>query len=108
MTLNALRLICVLGILIAMATYGTSVQLADWQHVSPYILKRSPDAPLLIGRLQSQMGLLGGLCLGMGICLGITAFVQRTQIRSADFVTKAHWAVQALPSLAVLGIFLAK
>jgi hypothetical protein len=108
MTLNALRLSFVLGILVALAMYGTSVQLADWQHVSPTVMKHSPDAPLFIGRLQLRIGVFGGFCLGMGISVGITAFVQRIQIRSANVFIKAHWAVQVLPSLAVIGVFVAK
>jgi len=108
MTLNALRLIFVLSILTVLAMYGTSVQLADWQHLSPTVMKHSPDAPLFIGRLQSRMGFLGGLCLGMGIGVGITGFVQRIQIGSANVFVKAHWVVQVLPSLAAIGIYVAK
>lgn len=43
--------------------------------------------------------------MGMGLCVGIAAFVQRKQLYNANFVTKAHWAVQALPSLVVIGVF---
>jgi len=105
LNLASLRIIILIGALLAAGAYGTRIQLIDWRSAPRELLERSPDAYHSIATLEVQWGFLSGLCLGLGLCSGISAVVQRKEIAAAGLTVKMHWIGAALPSIAVIFVY---